>query len=206
MGEYAYTNDQGTVKVGTCNTMYYLRYEDRHLARPITAFDFDPSANFNLFWRLPFPDEDDLGTAKHSTVDTPCEYDRGVPLYRRLEDHGVEYYTDRGLINQPGRFQLTHPSGLLVLTTCYHGLRLPTAPEGDFLAGWNGFRPSLELKHIKNTPDGKLWPVIGCKYCLQLWTQQDDPTDPPGTAWQQILDYVEHDAELHRRLSEYAKQ
>ena len=205
MGEYAYTADQGTVKVGTCNTMYYLRYEDRHLTRPVTVFDFDPAAHFDLFWRLPFPDEDDLGTAKHSTIDTPCEYDRGVPLYRRTEDHGVEYYTDSDLINQPGRIQLTHPSGLLVLTACYHGLRLPTE-GGEFSASWNGYRHSLELKHIKNDQDGKLLPVVGCKHCLQLWTLRDEPSDPPGAAWKKILDYVEHDAELHRRLSEYARQ
>jgi hypothetical protein len=60
MGEYAKRkSDNEIVKIGTENSMYYLRYEDRdQMTKEPGSLDF--ATTLNLFWRLPFPDEDDI--------------------------------------------------------------------------------------------------------------------------------------------------
>ena len=40
MGEYAKYNNQ-EIKIGTCETMYYLRYEDRHKVKALKG-NVDP--------------------------------------------------------------------------------------------------------------------------------------------------------------------
>jgi hypothetical protein len=52
MGEYATYNGEN-IKLGTCESMYYLRADQRHL---ISGYRFDGGDRF----RFPFPDEDDI--------------------------------------------------------------------------------------------------------------------------------------------------
>ena len=74
MGEYAnYRGDE--IKIGTCESMYYLRYEDRHLVEWIRG-NVDASRDTGLLWRLPFPDEDGRGPGNYE------DYGRGIQLRR----------------------------------------------------------------------------------------------------------------------------
>lgn len=60
MGEYAFRNSDGQhIKIGTCENMYYIRYEDRFKVRP-DEYSLDCSKETGLIWRLPFPEEDHL--------------------------------------------------------------------------------------------------------------------------------------------------
>lgn len=72
MGEYA--NYQGEqVKIGTCEDMYYLRADQRHLVQAVSSsLDVNGPERFAVRFRFPFPDEDgtEPGAFEH--------YKRGV--------------------------------------------------------------------------------------------------------------------------------
>lgn len=60
MGEYAFRKSDGEyIKIGTCENMYYIRYEDRFKVTP-EENSLDCSVELDLIWRLPFPEEDSL--------------------------------------------------------------------------------------------------------------------------------------------------
>lgn len=84
MGEMAkYKGEE--IKIGTCEEMYYLRADQRHLVE----YDFDPGDRF----RFPFPDEDELEPGNFG------DHDRGVeiPGYTIPEGHihGKVQFTSR---------------------------------------------------------------------------------------------------------------
>ena len=55
MGEYAIRkSDREPIKIGTCEDMYYLRFEDQAKVTP------DECSEFGYRWRIPFPDEDHI--------------------------------------------------------------------------------------------------------------------------------------------------
>ena len=55
MGEYAIRkSDRQSIKIGTCEDMYYLRYEDQDKVTPESGSDF------GFRWRIPFPSEDKI--------------------------------------------------------------------------------------------------------------------------------------------------
>lgn len=70
MGEYGYYHNN-LVKLGTCENMYYLRYEDRDKIEPENN-SLDPAYTTNLRFRLPFPDEDHIQPGQYHN------YDRGM--------------------------------------------------------------------------------------------------------------------------------
>lgn len=92
---------------------------------------------------------------------------------------------------ESGIIQLTHPCGLLVNVPCYHGTKLPESQK-PMQVFWNGKSWFAELAHIKNTEEG-LFPVVHCRFCRHMWRYE----------WSEVLPYV-HDAELKRRLEQYA--
>lgn len=186
MGEYAVRKSDGEqVKIGTCELMYYLRYEDRAKVSQLDG-SLDPSKELNLFWRLPFPDED------HQQAGDYEQYNRGLRLYR-LEQNGksIRHFRDETTAEDPGIMQLKHESGLLVNVPCYHGEKLPESGEVKFF--WNGKSWFYELAFVKNTPDGVL-PVVKCRHCNNMWRY----------SWDEVLQYIE-DHEMVKRLEVYNK-
>lgn len=146
MGEYAIRKSDGVeVKIGTCEEMYYLRYEDREKVR-VKPNNVDPVQFANeLRFRLPFPDEDHI---------LPGDYDnhkRGERLYIPSSVSGCsEAFSDDSTVNEPGRIQLRHECGLILGIPCYHGIKLPEVvhPMAVF---WNGKSWFFELMQLRPT-------------------------------------------------------
>ena len=191
MGEYAKRNSDGEhVKIGTCECMYYLRYEDRNKVSPLPG-SLNPNTELNLYWRLPFPDEDRLLPGEYE------EYKRGLRLYKMVPDgRGREWAEDFTLSDEgddlnPGIIQLHHKeAGLLLNVPCYHGMKLPEVGPG-MKAFWNGKGHSFELSSVKNTSEGVL-PIIRCRHCGNAWL----------STWEEVLPYV-GDKEMRKRLGKY---
>ena len=60
MGEYARRkSDNVEIKVGTCRSMYYIRYEDREKVKQV-SWSCNPATEANLLWRLPVESEDNI--------------------------------------------------------------------------------------------------------------------------------------------------
>ncbi len=180
MGEYAKFNGH-EIKIGTCECMYFLRYEDRNKVEQLPN-SLDPATQKNLFWRLPFPDEDHIQPGNYD------DFNRGVRLYNpKLGD-----FRDESALNDTGTIQLTHKeSGLLANITCYHGMKLPENSDNARFH-WNGKGHSFELVHIKNSDKG-IRAVYKCRHCNQLWSTDE---------WDEVLDYILDD-ELRQRLRAY---
>ena len=172
MGEYAKRRTDGEeVKIGTCENMYYLRWEDRHAVEAMHG-NVNPAIELGIRFRLPYPDEDDIRIGQYGA------YNRGLPLVRHHEN-GSEYLSLPDTERSPGNLQLRHDCGLLVNVSCYHGLRLPDVGQ-DASAHWNGKAYSLELAFVKTTSEGVL-PIIRCKHCQTMWMVK----------WEEIWDYID---------------
>ncbi|MFH1111011.1 MAG: hypothetical protein V1790_17700 [Planctomycetota bacterium] len=192
MGEYAIRkSDQTEIKIGTCESMYYLRYEDRANVEPLTG-NVDPLRDAErLRFRLPFPDEDGVPPGQY----TP--YNRGVRLTRKRGEGQREYwedFADETTVENPGIVQLHHESGLLLNVPCYHGHKLPDVTD-SMKAFWNGKSHSLELSQLRPVGvngDTQVWPIVRCRHCGQAWRYQ----------WADVWDYIPDD--LRKRLAVYA--
>lgn len=181
MGEYAKLQNGTEIKIGTCQNMYYLRYDDRNKVKPLNG-SVNPQKDLGLRFRVPFPDEDNVEPGYY------LDAFRGEPL---ISDERQYFKIDEEL--QPGMIQLTHASGLLINVPCYHGQKLPDVGP-DCKAFWNGKGFSFELKSIKNTEEG-LVPVIGCKHCNSQWSAE----------WALVMPYIQ-DKTLKSRLENYAEE
>ncbi len=146
MGEYALYNGQ-EIKIGTCESMYYLRYEDRNKVKYSDSWD-------GCEFRLPFPDEDDVEPG-------------GYEVFNRMDR--LYLYKNPELATNPGIVQLTHESGLLVNVTCYHGEDVPAnTAEAKFF--WNGKASGFYgLLRVKPTKAGMRF-VVGCRFCQKMWS------------------------------------
>jgi hypothetical protein len=194
MGEYAIRKaDRTEIKIGTCENMYYLRFEDRHKVQALPG-NVDPVRDAGLLrFRLPFPDEDDMLPGEYE------DYNRGLRLHRTVKGHmGHDYcedFTDPETASEPGTIQLRHESGLLLNVPCYHGEKLPevAAPMQAF---WNGKSWSLELVRLRAVGEGgelRVYPVVECRHCRQAWRYK----------WSDIWEYIP-DVKLRDRLAVYA--
>lgn len=182
MGEYAKYNYE-EIKIGTCDNMYYLRYEDRDKVQAIPG-NANPARDLGLRFRLPYPDEDNIEPGHYQ------EYNRGYRLYKKDEE--ADYYTDfpaEDLTDNRGTIQLSHPSGLLINVPCHHGAKLPDIDGAKVF--WNGKSWSIELAFVKVTEDGVL-PIIQCRHCQKMWS----------CTWDEILPYLH--GEMRTRLEKHA--
>lgn len=190
MGEFA--NYQGErIKIGTCEAMYYLRLEDVAKVEWIPG-NVNAARDLGLWFRLPYPDEDTNGPGNYG------EYNRGARLYRMEDDgtlrgsYAVDYSPEWLKETEPGRLQMSHPSGLLISVPCHHGLKLPDLGP-DVRVGWNGKTHSMELYMLKRTAEGVL-PLVRCRHCESTWR----------ASWDEVLPFV-GDKVLRERLSVHAE-
>jgi hypothetical protein len=87
MGEYA-THAGQSVKIGTCEDMYYLRYDQRHQVTPERG-SVDPVADAGVLrFRFPWPDEDhcEPGSAFNG------QFERGVIVPGYAPPADAEHY------------------------------------------------------------------------------------------------------------------
>lgn len=154
MGEYAIRKSDGQkIKIGTCDSMYYLRYSDRDKVRALPGnVDVHDQKTVNqLRFRLPFPDEDHI---------RPGEYQpfRGASLCN---------FSDKETAGDPGLVQLTTKTGMLVNVSCYHGEKLPeNTKEAQF--HWNGKDNFYNLTALKFI-NGDVFGIYECVDCRHMW-------------------------------------
>lgn len=165
MGEYAVRiSDNKEIKIGTCEDMYYLRFEDRAKVRRLSG-NVDVNINAEAGecrFRLPFPDEDGIEPGNYE------EYNRSQELY----SDNRRYYTDAP--KDTGIIQLHHESGILINVPCYHGAKLPDVRgEKDVAVFWNGRDPGhivlSSLRAVYHEGRLSILPVLRCKYCSHAW-------------------------------------
>ena len=166
MGEYAKRkSDLKVVKIGTCKSMYYLRYEDRgKLISLDNSIDLSKEWN-GVFWRLPIPEEDDIKPGDYESNEVSLEFDKKYEFYS-INYHCRLYNNDffNDLADEPKYKQLIYKElGMLVYIDCYHGVKLNDA-TGEVRFGWNGKTFPLALNSIKNT-EKEMRIVICCTGC-----------------------------------------
>jgi hypothetical protein len=173
MAEYAVYEDK-LVKLGTNSYFYYIRYDDRLKLKTLID-NIDCSKELNIYWRLPYPDEDNIKIGEY------LQPDRVYPL------HG---FAVEGADRHAGMLQLQHESGLIINVICKHGIRLPEGSK-EIQAFWNRKTCFFTLCAVKNTPAG-LMAVVKCQFCGRSWT----------TEIKNVLPFI-FDKELRRRLEAY---
>ena len=86
MGEYAIRkSDNESIKIGTCESMYYLRYEDRGKVTP------EQGSGFGYYWPLPFPDEDCIRPGEYDSCFRGIELTTGTCVGDNGEDEEFEF-------------------------------------------------------------------------------------------------------------------
>lgn len=181
MGEYAIRkSDNRRIKIGTCENMYYVRYEDRNKLIPEEE-SLDCAKTDGLKWRLPFPDEDTSKIGNYGPM-------RTLPLSKNFKINADPDLTT-------GTMRIESELGIRLNITCYHGLKLPCNTQEvtfsfDHLISRE---PFFDLCAVKNTGN-RLYPVVRCNGCGEQW--QCD--------WNDVIPYVENDI-IKQRLIEYSK-
>ncbi|WP_165044958.1 hypothetical protein [Dysgonomonas sp. ZJ709] len=190
MGENAIRiEDNKIVKIGKCEEMYYLRYEDRHKVRKSND-SIDTQTIKNVLWRLPLADEDELQVG---------EYEYHNP-YVCVDTNSLEYIHSDCLLTsdisrlfdnksyQTGFYQLVGVKlGLLVNLTCYHGLKENASnEEANFV--WSGRRNPFCLCAISNDTD-EMKICFTCIACGCKWLMP----------FEEIQEYIDSQ-EMKKRL------
>lgn len=181
MGEYAIRKDNNqAVKIGTCEDMLYLRFEDRHRIKRLRG-NLDPARDpKGLRFRVPFPDEDGQGPGFGEPFRTLLLVD-----FTGLDEESLG----------TGTMQMHHPSGLLLNVTCHHGRQLPEGSAG-VQPHWNGRRVHwFALSSIKACADSRLRPVVQCSVCRNAWALDD---------WAPVLASVPE--QMRERLTAYSRE
>lgn len=149
MGEYARYNGE-EIKIGTCEEMYYLRADQRHLV----AYEFDGTERF----RFPFPDEDGLEPGRFDDHDRGVKIPRAWSLPVDWDDHGSV------------QFVAQHP-GYVLSIPCPEQYEQPgmhvDMPNG-LRVGRNGFNgdPRVVQQAYR---DGVLATIVSCGACGRKW-------------------------------------
>lgn len=154
MGEYA-TYKGDSIKIGTCESMYYLRADQAHLVSESSVDTIKAAEAGHIRFRFPFPDEDNLepGIVGHE------EFDRGVGLpLLEVPEEASRHYTVQFRADSGHRGWLPCPEG-------------PDALEG-YTFHRNGGGPKVVLKQQKVIGDD-LVAVCGCAACGSLYRIED---------------------------------
>jgi hypothetical protein len=163
MGEYAKVKGTGVeVKIGTCESMYYLRADQADEVRAIGG-NVDPVKDrFEIRFRFPFPDEDTIapGGFEH--------YNRGFRI-------GLELHGER----EHGTVQVSHGNGYLLNLPCPEGFassgnsgrrtvatKLDGSPLEVMLNGYGGAAELVQQKWVQGVG---LVGIVRCKGCGHLW-------------------------------------
>jgi hypothetical protein len=146
MGEYAFFCGE-QVKIGTCEDMYYLRFDQRFQVAPLSG-NVDPVKDAaSLRFRFPFPDEDNVQPGGFNDFSRGIGVCVDLPLMREHVKHrNVQFRSQE--------------HGLNVCLPCPDG---PDAMEGVTIHK-NGHRGTVVLKQ-QRLWKGRLVIVVECGSC-----------------------------------------
>lgn len=169
MGEYANRKKDGKrIKIGTCESLYYLRYDQRNEV----AYDF---GEYEYLWRIPTPTEDSIlaGEFEFGGLLTDHKYiPYELKLKYNLPESVVEFLSKNKGLKQVS----DHRDGMLINLDCYHGLKLPQdTDEAKF--HWNGKSDCIYLAFLANK-ERELLIGTTCKLCNKLVLWEFDEIEP----------------------------
>lgn len=177
MGEYAIRkSDRLEVKIGTCENMYYMTFDDRdELTYIPNSVNLDKDRDCNgLRFRVPFLDEVEVPVGEYA------DFRRAEPLISRAEHFGLIFEMNDAA-DDPGTIHLEHEStGFRFSLPCFHGekpMQL-TGLNKDTAARKYG------LSFVKAIWTGdrlELCPVVRCEHCGREWR----------CCWEKVLAHVD---------------
>ena len=160
MGEYVnYKND--SVKIGTCESLYYTRYEQMKSLLPHLSCDgsispADYTKNDSGFrFRFPFPDEDSIPFGEFK------DFERGVmvTLDENTKDFAIDLDHRQMCTNIKPRYQpKSNIHTFNLFTPC------PQSKDFNLKTSTNFPHYGIEIVQQKPT-NNELWVVIRCPYC-----------------------------------------
>lgn len=203
MGEYAKFNGE-SVKIGTCEDMYYLRYDQRTLVEPESG-NVDPVDDAeHLRFRFPWPDEDHIEPGSGKFHDNG--YHRSIAVYGfsapDVEHSNVQFTAHAGYVTS-----LPCPESTLYQDGSNGSRKLVGADNINVHR--NGFSGAVHLVAQRWIPGIGLVPILRCGGCGSMWREvertrieelamclrsegdrQNRQHEGDGQFWHQIADRV----------------
>jgi hypothetical protein len=159
MGEYATNRKGNQIKIGTCESMYWLRWSQRDQVKP-DAHSLNPAdVADRLRFRFPWPDEDGIEAGEFENPDRKLPID-GYVIPADVDHRNVQFTSTKG-------YNLVIP--------CPEG-----HPEAVTVSGEpvkihrNGFAGSVFLSATRWRPSIGLVPVLECA-CGAMWREEGRP-------------------------------
>lgn len=153
MGEYADFNGQ-RIKIGTCESMYYLRADQRHL---VSGGDL-AHVGADKYWqavrfRFPFPDEDSIAPGNFDDFDRALTI-RDMPAPVDV-NHGIRQFTT---------------DGYNVCLPCPESGHVISSDDGSVIkVNRNAYPGAVALDQQRLLADGRLVGVFRCLGCGAKW-------------------------------------
>ena len=150
MGEYAKFNGQ-EIKIGTCEDMYYLRFQQRHeVTSLLNSVNLDDLETLQaLRFRFPFPEEDRI---------EPGAYDSHEKSARVPDSFQAGDIAHRSV-------QFSARNGYLVSLPCPESEEGKAFPHKIHRNGHSGAVHLVAQKLVGS----ELWPVCRCGGCGAMW-------------------------------------
>lgn len=227
MGEYA-TYKGESVKIGTCEDLYYLRVDQAHLVTP-QANSLDPmdkSIHEALRFRFPFPDEDHLEPGCFEDHNRGFRIPSSWVLPPEYDDHGsVQFTASAGYVMSipcPEWFQQPGMSVNLLSgedaaaavghLRAYHGsntddLAAKLERLGSVRVGRNGFNGGPRIVQ-QGFRDGQLRTIVQCGACGSKWNLSPEAAADVCTALLEEADAMEwiRNEQTHRHSDDTRRQ
>lgn len=181
MGEYAKYHGQ-SVKIGTCESMYYLRADQAHLVTPEHG-NVDPVRDrAEIRFRFPFPAED--GTE-------PGDFD--YPLPDLIVNYPDDLPAEHG--NVTVQTEQSAPRRMSAYLPC------PTVAPEIWHQYVRSFPPAVRISYQGYRGDeGNLAVIVSCAYCDGMWNL------PTRDHAERLVVSIRSDADALRRQGEYRRQ
>lgn len=185
MGEYAIRKkDRAEIKIGSCESMYYCRYEQ------LGEIEYRHSTA-NCLWRIPVPCEDGTEPGNYNPGLTTAHGD----IYCQLRLDPCKIPDKESLMKDEGIVQArVEALGMLINVKCLHGIALPESSDSAKFF-WNGYRDPLHLSALKNT-EKELLVVFECSACRSAWSCKFEEIEP-------AIEDMEMKLRLFHQCSEY---
>lgn len=169
MGEYAsYRNEE--IKIGTCENMYYLRYDQRFKVYALLG-NVDPVRDRKeLRFRFPWPDEDQIEPGSEAFHDNG--YHRGIVVHGftapEIDHFTVQFHAKVGyLISLP-----CPESAEYIEQPNHNGLALKGVTRTESLRiHRNGFVGAVHLVAQRYIEGLGLAPILRCGGCGSMWRE-----------------------------------